>query len=345
MKKILLIDTNHPLLQQGLEKMGFVCDADYFSSKSDIENTLADYFGVVIRSRFKIDKTFIDKGVNLKFIARVGAGLENIDEDYANQKGITLIAAPEGNRNAVGEHALGMLLSLLNHLNRADQQVRNGIWLREENRGEELDGKTVGIIGYGNMGKAFARKLRGFDVKVIGYDILPDVGDEFCEQVSLQELQNRADVVSLHVPHNELSYKMVNKQFISGFQKPFYLLNTARGSVVVTDDLVWALQNGKIKKAALDVLEYEQTSFEMAFSNFKNNTNRDKPLRSSDKKQTKSSQRENFFENKNLPPALQYLILSDKVLLTPHIAGWTFESEVKMANIILEKVKTLQLFI
>lgn len=341
MKKILLIDTNHPLLQQGLEKMGFVCDADYFSSKSEIESTLADYFGVVIRSRFKIDKSFIDKGVNLKFIARVGAGLENIDEDYANQKGITLIAAPEGNRNAVGEHALGMLLSLLNHLNRADQQVRNGIWLREENRGEELDGKTVGIIGYGNMGKAFARKLRGFDVKVICYDILPDVSDEFCEQVSLQELQNRADVVSLHVPHNKLSYRMVNKAFISGFQKPFYLLNTARGSVVVTDDLVWALDNGKIKKAALDVLEYEQTSFEMVFSYFKNNPNQDKLLHGSDNKQTESSQSENFFENKNLPPAFQYLIQSDKVLLTPHIAGWTFESEVKMANIILEKVKIL----
>lgn len=341
MNTVLFVDSNHPLLKKGLESLHFSCDEDYTSSKSEVEKKLASYNGVVIRSRFKIDKTFIDKGVNLKFIARVGAGLENIDEDYANQKGITLIAAPEGNRNAVGEHALGMLLSLLNNLNRADQQIRNGIWLREENRGEELDGKTVGIIGYGNMGKAFARKLRGFDVNVICYDILPHVGDEFCKQVSLHELQKVADVVSLHVPHNELSYKMVNKAFLSGFQKPFYLINTARGSVVVTDDLVWALENGKIKKAALDVLEYEQTSFEMVFSYFKNNTKQDKPFNIFDKNQTESSQRENFFENKNLPSAFQYLIQSDKVLLSPHIAGWTFESEVKLAEVVLKKIKVL----
>ena len=311
MNKILIVDSNHSLLKQGLEDLGFICDEDYTSSKEMIEKKIQEYIGLVIRSRFKIDKTFLDAGKNLKFIARVGAGLESIDEKYADTKGIALIAAPEGNRNAVGEHALGMLLSVMNNLNRADQQIRKGLWLREANRGEELEGKTIGIIGYGNMGKAFARKLCGFGVKVICYDILPEVGDKFCTQVTLQELQNQTDVLSLHVPHNELSFKMVNRDFINKFKKPFYLINTARGTVVDTKDLVWALENGKIKKAALDVLEYEQTSFE------------------------------NLFENKNLPNAFQYLIQSDRVLLTPHIAGWSNESEVKLAQVIVDKIKIL----
>lgn len=311
MNKILIVDSNHSLLKQGLEDLGFICDEDYTSSKEMIEKKILEYIGLVIRSRFKIDKPFLDAGKNLKFIARVGAGLESIDEKYADTKGIALIAAPEGNRNAVGEHALGMLLSVMNNLNRADQQIRKGLWLREANRGEELEGKTIGIIGYGNMGKAFARKLRGFGVKVICYDILPEVGDKFCTQVTLQELQNQTDVLSLHVPHNELSFKMVNRDFINKFKKPFYLINTARGTVVDTKDLVWALENRKIKKAALDVLEYEQTSFE------------------------------NLFEHKNLPTAFQYLIQSDRVLLTPHIAGWSNESEVKLAQVIVDKIKVL----
>ena len=220
MRKILHIDGNHPLLKSQLETAGFFNEDDFTSTKQEIEAKIADYEGIVIRSRFKIDKDFINKAVNLKFIARVGAGLESIDCDYASAKGITLIAAPEGNRNAVAEHALGMLLSLFNNLNRANAEVKAGKWLREPNRGHELDGKTVGIIGYGNMGKAFAKKLRGFEVTVLCYDILPNVGDGNAKQVSLSELQEQADVLSLHIPWTLETDKMVNAEFINSFSKP-----------------------------------------------------------------------------------------------------------------------------
>ncbi len=307
---VLLLDTNHALLKEGLEKLGCVCDEDFASSKEQIEKTISNYDGVVIRSRFKIDKTFLDKATRLKFIARVGAGLESIEEDYAAKKGIQLIAAPEGNRNAVGEHALGMLLALFNNLKKADLEIRNGQWLREANRGIELEGKTVGIIGYGNMGKAFAKKLKGFDVEVLCYDIKEDVGDENCKQVPLKELQEKVDVLSLHTPFNALSHNMVNNTFITNFKKPFYLINTARGSAVVTDDLVEALISKKILGACLDVLEYEKLSFE------------------------------NLFENETLPEAFDYLIHAENVLLSPHIAGWTVESKIKLAETIVSKIKS-----
>tara|TARA_R110001583_G_scaffold103863_3_gene251160 strand:+ start:50337 stop:51686 length:1350 start_codon:yes stop_codon:yes gene_type:complete len=311
--KILLIDTNHQLLQTGLEKLGCICDEDYTSTKQQIEEKIGNYDGVVIRSRFNIDKQFLDKAMGLKFIARVGAGLESIDEEYAAQKGVQLISAPEGNRNAVGEHALGMILSLFNNLKKSDLEIRAGKWLREANRGVELEGKTVGIIGYGNMGKAFAKKLKGFDVEVICFDIKEGVGDENCKQVSLKELQEKTDVLSLHTPFNELSHNMVNDTFIKNFKKPFYLINTARGSAVVTDHLVEALISKKVLGACLDVLEYEKLSFE------------------------------NLFENDNFPEAFDYLIHAENVLLSPHIAGWTVESEVKLAQTIVDKVE-LQFF-
>jgi len=306
---ILHLDSNHPLLINQLNALGFFNDEDYISSKLDVEKKIGRYDGIVIRSRFKIDQQFIDAATNLKFIARVGAGLESIDCDYAESKGIILIAAPEGNRNAVGEHALGMLLSLFNKLNKADTEIRNGKWLREDNRGLELDGKTVGLIGYGNMGKSFAKKLRGFDVKVICYDIKENVGDENCSQVSLAELQEKADILSLHTPFNTLSHNMVNSDFITDFSKPFWLLNTARGSAVVTSDLTLALKNKKILGAGLDVLEYEKGSFE------------------------------NLFENDTLPEAFEYLINSKDVLLSPHVAGWTVESKIKLAQTIVDKIK------
>lgn len=307
--KILHLDSNHPLLIHQLNELGYTNDEDYTSSKSQIEEKIKNYNGIVIRSRFKIDKQFIDAAANLQFIARVGAGLESIDCDYAAQKGIKLIAAPEGNRNAVGEHTLGMLLSLFNKMNKADREISQGKWLREENRGVELDGKTVGLIGYGNMGKSFAKKLRGFDVEVICYDIKEDVGDENCKQVSLKELQEKADVLSLHTPFNELSHNMVNKKFIDDFSKPFWLINTARGTAVVTSDLVKGLKEGKILGAGLDVLEYEKSSFE------------------------------NLFENDILPKAFEYLINADNVLLSPHVAGWTLESKIKLAQTIVDKIK------
>ncbi|RCS26093.1 hydroxyacid dehydrogenase [Polaribacter sp. WD7] len=307
--KILHLDTNHPLLLNQLNDLGFINDEDYTSSKEVVEEKIHLYDGFIIRSRFKIDKNFLDKATNLKFIGRVGAGLENIDCDYALSKNIHLIAAPEGNRNAVGEHALGMLLSLFNKLNTADKEVRNGKWLREENRGIELDGKTVGLIGYGNMGKSFAKKLRGFDVQVICYDIKPGVGDENCTQVSLLELQNKADVLSLHTPQTNLTKQMINIDFINNFRNNFWLINTARGSAVVTKDLVSALKSGKVLGAGLDVLEYEKTSFE------------------------------NLFSDHKMPKAFNYLINSEKVLLSPHVAGWTIESKEKLAQTIVNKIK------
>ncbi|MGO1585980.1 MAG: NAD(P)-dependent oxidoreductase, partial [Mesonia sp.] len=212
--KILHVDRNHPLMLEQLQAYGFQNEEDYTSTKSEIEKKISNYDGLIIRSRFTIDQTFLDAATNLKFIGRLGAGLENIDTMYAKKKGIQLFSAPEGNRNAVGEHALGMLLSLFNHLRRADQEVRNGIWRREENRGLELEGKTVGLIGYGNMGKAFAKKLRGFDCEVIFYDLKEGIANEDAQQVSLQELQERAEVLSLHTPLTRLTENMIDSDFI-----------------------------------------------------------------------------------------------------------------------------------
>jgi D-3-phosphoglycerate dehydrogenase len=306
--KILHLDSNHPLLLKMLEEAGFSNEENYKSSKSEVEELISNYEGIVIRSRFNIDTQFLDAAKNLKFIARVGAGLESIDTDYAEQLGIKLIAAPEGNRNAVGEHALGMLLSLFNNLNKADREVKNGLWNREANRGIELDGKTVGIIGYGNMGKAFAKKLKGFDCEVLCFDIKENVGDENAKQVSLKTLQQKAAILSLHTPWTPLTDKMINSEFINSFTKPFWLINTARGKSVVTADLVSALKSGKILGAGLDVLEFEKLSFET------------------------------LFDSDNLPNSLKELFAMDNVILSPHIAGWTVESKEKLARVIAEKI-------
>ena len=308
--KILHLDTNHPILIEQLNSLGFTNDEDYTSSKAEIIAKIHLYDGLIIRSRFSIDASFLEKAKNLKFIGRVGAGLENIDCSYAKNNGITLIAAPEGNRNAVGEHCLGMLLSLFNKLNKANGEIKKGQWLREENRGVELDGKTIGLIGYGNMGKSFAKKLRGFNVQVLCYDLKPNVSDDCCKQVSLRELQQKVDVLSLHTPQTELTRNMVNTNFIESFKKNFWLLNTARGTSVVTKDLVIALKSGKILGAGLDVLEYEKASFE------------------------------NLFTNDKIPKAFQYLINSNNVLLSPHVAGWTIESKEKLAQTIVDKIKS-----
>ncbi|MDO4228434.1 MAG: 2-hydroxyacid dehydrogenase [Capnocytophaga sp.] len=306
--KILHLDTNHPLMIAQLAEKGFENHEDYTSSKTEIEAKLHQYDGIIIRSRFTIDRSFLEKATNLKFIGRVGAGLENIDCEYAHNKGIMLISSPEGNRNAVGEHTLGMLLSLLNKFKKANLEIEQGKWLREENRGWELDYKTVGIIGYGNMGKAFARKLRGFDCKVICYDIKPNVGDENAVQVSLEDFFRQADVVSLHTPQTPQTLKMINTDFINRFTNSFWFLNTARGKSVVTDDLVTALKSGKMLGAGLDVLEYEKASFE------------------------------DFFTGDSLPESFKYLLQADNVILTPHIAGWTIESKEKLAQVIVDKI-------
>jgi D-3-phosphoglycerate dehydrogenase len=308
--KILHLDTNHPLIIEQFDALGFQNDEDYTSSKEEILEKVTDYDGIIIRSRFSLDEAFLEKATNLKFIGRLGAGLENIDTVYAKSRDIFLAAAPEGNRNAVGEHAIGMLLSLFNKLHTADQEVRSGKWDREGNRGLELEGKTVGIIGYGNMGKAFAQKLMGFNVaEVICYDIQGGVGDENARQVGILELQQRTDVLSLHVPQNEGTGGMINSEFINAFQKQFWLINTARGKCVITEDLVTALKSEKILGAGLDVLEYEKSSFE------------------------------NMFTDDQMPESFQYLIKADNVILSPHVAGWTVESKIKLAQTVVDKIK------
>lgn len=309
--KILHIDSNHPLLLAQLQHEYIDNDEDFISSKTQIEAKIAAYDGIVIRSRFRIDKEFLDRAVNLKFIARVGAGLESIDTEYAKSKNIVLIAAPEGNSNAVGEHTLAMLLGLFNKLAKASNEIKAGHWNRESNRGHELDGKTVGLIGYGNMGKAFAKKLRGFDVQLLFYDILDNIGDGNGKQVSLAELQQQVDVLSLHVPWTAETDKMVNTDFINAFAKPFWLLNTSRGKNVVTEDLTAALQSGKVLGAGLDVLEYEKLSFEK------------------------------LFDTQEIPDAFRYLLQADNVILSPHIAGWTYESHQRLATVIAGKIKDL----
>ena len=306
--KILHLDKNHPLLYNQLNDLGFENDEDYTASKEEVMAKIHLYDGLIIRSRFKIDALFLEKTTRLKFIGRVGAGLENIDCELASKKGIALIAAPEGNRNAVGEHCLGMLLTLFNKLHKANNEVKTKKWLREENRGIELDGKTIGLIGYGNMGKSFAKKLRGFDVEVLCYDVKENVSDENCTQVSLEELQEKSDVLSLHTPHTALTNQMINSSFIAQMKKNFWLINTARGSAVVTEDLVEGLKSHKILGAGLDVLEYEKSSFEQLFS-------------------------------EQVPEAFQYLIDAKNVLLSPHVAGWTSESYEKLAQTIVNKIK------
>ena len=305
--KILAIDSNHECLNNGLRDAGFIVDEDYVSSKESIEEKIANYDGLIVRSRFPIDKTFLSKATKLKFIGRVGAGLENIDEDFAADRNIVLFNSPEGNRDSVGEHAVGMLLMLMHHLRRADNEVRNGIWKREENRGDELKGKTVGIIGYGNMGNAFAKRLQGFDVDVICYDILPNKGNQYAEQVSSQEFFDRVDVVSLHTPQTPETTGMINAEFISNFKKPFYFVNTARGKSVVTKDLVDAMKSGQVLGVALDVLEFEKSSFEKLVVS-------------------------------DLPVEFHYLIKADNAVLAPHIAGWTHQSKVKLAEFIRDKI-------
>ena len=303
--KILLLDKNHPLITEQLSEKGFVLEEDFSSSYEQVLEKIHLYEGVIIRSRIPLDAHFLEKAKNLKFIARVGAGMENIDIAKAQELGIKLINSPEGNKDAVAEHVIGTLLVLMNRLFISTNEVKKGIWLREENRGEEILGKTFGIIGYGNMGKAVAKRLSGFGCKTIFYDIKPNLSDEFATQVSLQELQENADILSLHTPLTEDTLYMIDEEFISKMKKNFYFINTARGKNLKTSALVNALKSGKIKGACLDVLEYEKTSFEN-------------------------------LETKN--EDLEYLLNSEKAIITPHIAGWTHESKIKLAQVIVDKI-------
>ena len=307
--KILHLDTTHPFLGKELEKIGFTNYYDFKTIKSDLK--ISDFFGIIIRSRISIDKNFIDKCKNLKFIARIGSGIENIDVDYAKQKGIQIISTPEGNSNAVGEHALGMLLSILNNINSSNTEVKKGIWNRESNRGIELNNKTVGLIGYGNTGKSFAKKLIGFDVNTIYYDIKKIEKDNYANPVSLNYLKDNSDIISLHISMTEESIGLINKNFIESCAKPFWLINTSRGSCIIINDLVKGLKDGKVLGAGLDVIAFEKKSFEKLTVNENDQSN------------------------------LNYLNSSNNVILTPHIAGWTQESKIRLVKIALEKIKKL----
>ena len=307
MFKVLIAEPTHEILHKKLSDAGFVCDYKPELSFSQLEKLIHKYNGLVIRSKFKIDRLFTDKAVKLKFIARAGAGTENIDISYAENKGIKCFNSPEGNRDSVAEHALGMLLTLLHKIKIADTEIRNGIWNRK-NTGSELQGKTVGIIGYGNTGSAFARRLSGFSVRTIAYDKYKhNFSNEFAEEVSPEVLFAETDILSLHVPLTEETAFMVNNSFTEKFSKPFYIINTSRGKVLKTDDLVKNLKKGKILGACLDVLEYEKASFT------------------------------DIFAGKN-SSSLNYLVNSDKVILTPHIAGSSDASYKKIAEVLADKI-------
>lgn len=312
-KRILLIDTVHRIIPDRLKDAGFITENCFDANRNEIMNIIGDYCGVVIRSRITFDKEIIDKAINLKFIARVGAGMESIDTEYCALKRIACLNSPEGNRDAVGEHAIAMLLNLMNNITKADREVKNGIRKREENRGSELGNKTVAIIGYGNMGSSFAKKLSGFGCNVISYDKYKvGYSDGFTKESDYEEIFEKADIVSLHVPLTEETKYLVDGEFLKSFKKNIILLNTARGPVVKTDDLVSALKSGRVIAAGLDVIEYEESSFESSAG---------------------MTDREEF----------KYLASCDNVILTPHIAGWTHESKIKLAEVLVEKILNLKL--
>ena len=306
--KVLFIDDTHPILYSIFKDKGWEVIVKNKITKEELTSELHLYDGLIVRSRFVLDKDFISKGKNLKFIGRPGAGLENIDVEFAESKGIKVFRSPEGNRDSVAEHGIGMLLMLFNKLQQANNQVKNGIWDRIANRGEEIMGKTVGLIGYGVMGKAFAQRLSGFGVNCIAYDkYLTNYGDKNAKAVSIEELYEKSDLVSLHTSLTEETKGMINESYLSKFQKPIYFLNTARGQSVVLNDLVKLLKSGKILGACLDVLEYEKTSFESMF-------------------------------NGNTSEAFEYLSNAENVILSPHVAGWTHQSNIKIAQYLGEKI-------
>lgn len=306
--KILVIDNTHNVLIDNLVNAGFQIDHRPDYTKEDIVREIGNYEGVVVRSKIEIDKEIIDKATNLKCIARVGAGMDAIDIEYAESKGIVCLNSPEGNRDAVGEHAVGMLLCLFNKMAIADHQVRLGLWKREENRGLEIKGKTIGIIGYGNMGNAFAQRLSGFDCKVIAYDKYKEnYSNHYAQQVSFETLLKETDILSLHVPLTKETKYMIDYKFLSQFLKPIYLINTSRGKVVKTQDLSLKIKEGGVLGVCLDVLEYEEFSSELCTA-------------------------------KEVPQEFIELLQMPNAVFSPHVAGWTVESYYKLSYYLSQKI-------
>jgi len=307
--KVVFLDSVHSILAERLTANGVNCIQANELPLSELPFILKDADGIVIRSQFRMDEEILKFAPQLKFIARSGAGMENIDEEYCAIREIVLFNAPEGNRNAVGEHTLGLLLSLLNKIHSGNQQVNSGHWNREQNRGVELDGKTIGIIGFGNNGSAFAKKLKGFDVSILAFDKYKSgFGTMEVQEIdNLERIFDECDVVSFHIPQTEETVYFANDEFFRAFKKPIFLLNVSRGSIVETKSLVRALQSGRVLGAGLDVLEYEKTSFE------------------------------SFFE-KEIPSDFKFLVEAENVLITPHVAGWTNESYFQLSNVLADKI-------
>lgn len=301
--KILIVDDIHTILLDRLAENGITYDYQPTFTKTDTLSVIGGYEGLVIRSKFRVDRDFIDQAPTLRFIARGGAGMDNIDEAYANEKDITLLNAPEGNRDAVGEHLIGMLLSLMNKLATADQEVRKGLWRREENRGLELGGRTVALIGYGNNGRAMARKLSGFGVTTIAYDkYKTGFSDAYATEVSMEEIVKQADVLSLHIPLTQETRNLVDEEYLFHFRKPIFFLNGARGEIVDVSAVLSALESGKILGAAFDVLPIEKQP---------------------------ALQEANWFGP---------LTAHNRVILSPHVAGWSVESYYKIADVLASKI-------
>jgi len=306
--KIAILDKVHPVIMETLEQHNANIELHYNTSLVDFKHIIHNYEGIILRSRLKMDEELLVLAKKLKFIGRPGAGLENIATDFCKNHNIHVYRSPEGNMDAVGEHALGMLLSLFNNLNRSVLEVKQGKWLREENRGIELKTKTIGILGYGFMGETFSKKLKGFGVNVIAYDkYKSNFSNENVKEVTLEELFKQTDVLSIHTPLTPETVKMIDTEFIQQFKKNIYIINTARGKSLVTADLVEQIKKGKVLGTCLDVLEYESSSFE-------------------------------FLDANNLPEPLSYLLNSNKAIITPHIAGWTHESKYKMGKVLVDKI-------
>lgn len=300
---ILIVDDIHEILLEKLNTEGFSYNYQPNINREDAAQIVASYDGLIIRSKFQVDDKFIDLGTNLKFIGRAGAGMDNIDEEYAQSKGITLFPANEGNRDAVGEHMIGMLLSLMNNLNRSNSEIREGLWKREENRGYELKGRTIGLIGYGHNGQAMAKKLSGFDVHVLAYDkYKTGFSDAYAKEASMEEIVKNADVLSFHIPLTKETKGLVNDEYLLHFKKPIFFLMGARGGIVDIDAVIKNLDSGKIIGAAFDVLPVEK------FPQLAEQT---------------------WYQN---------LIKRDNVILSPHVAGWTYESYYKLSDILADKI-------
>lgn len=305
---ILIVDDVHPIFMEQAEAKGYTCDYRPTVKTEEALQIIGDYAGLVIRSKFQVTKQVFDLATNLQFIARAGAGMDNIDEAYAAEKGIKLINAPEGNSDAVGEHAIGLLLSLMNNFNRGDAEIRNGKWEREGNRGYELKGKTVGIIGYGHMGHSFARKLSGFQVDVIAYDkYKTGFSDRYAREVSMEQIVKLSDVLSIHVPLTSETNGLIDDEYLFHFKKPVFFINTSRGKTAKVSSVLKAIKEGKILGAGLDVLEVEKfpTLAEQAW--------------------------------------YDELRQSGKVILSPHVAGWTFDSYRKISEVMAEKLPNLKI--